>query len=217
MTTGEESKNEDEWTTSQHALWYLQRADSVPHRTEGERVLLDHVPLSIKTILDLGTGDGRLLALLRIDRPRVKAVALDFSQPMLEMARKRFADDPLIRVITHDLNNPIPKLGYFDAVVSSFAIHHLPHERKQSLYVEVFDLLNPGGIFCNLEHVSSPSQRMHEKFLYAIGRTVETEDRSNKLLDLETQLEWLRHDGFIDVDCYWKWLELALLIGVKPT
>ena len=217
MTTGEESKNEDEWTTSQHALWYLQRADSVPHRTEGERVLLDHVPLSIKTILDLGTGDGRLLALLRIDRPRVKAVALDFSQPMLEMARKRFADDPLIRVITHDLNNPIQKLGYFDAVVSSFAIHHLPHERKQSLYVEVFDLLNPGGIFCNLEHVSSPSQRMHEKFLYAIGRTVETEDRSNKLLDVETQLEWLRHDGFIDVDCYWKWLELALLIGVKPT
>jgi ubiquinone/menaquinone biosynthesis C-methylase UbiE len=60
-------------------------------------VLLDHVPLSIKTILDLGTGDGRLLALLRIDRPRINAVALDFSQPMVEMARKRFADDPLIK------------------------------------------------------------------------------------------------------------------------
>jgi SAM-dependent methyltransferase len=216
MVTDEHSKSEDEWTSRQHALWYLQRADSVPHRTEGERVLLDHVPLSVKTILDLGTGDGRLLALLRIDRPRIKAVALDFSQPMIEMARKRFADDPLIRVIAHDLNNPIPKLGYFDAVVSSFAIHHLPHERKQSLYIEVFDLLNPAGVFCNLEHVSSPSRKTHEKFLHEIGRTIETEDRSNKLLDVETQLKWLRHDGFIDVDCYWKWLELALLIGVKP-
>jgi len=216
MAMNEQAKNENEWTSIQHALAYLQRADSIPHRTEGERVLLDHVPQSIKTILDLGAGDGRLLALLRIDRPRIKAVALDFSQPMIEMARKRFADDPLIEVVAHDLNNPIPKLGHFDAVVSSFAIHHLPHERKRSLYVEVFDLLNPEGVFCNLEHVSSPTQKIHEQFLLEIGRTIESEDRSNILLDVETQLEWLRHDGFIDVDYYWKWLELALLIGVKP-
>jgi tRNA (cmo5U34)-methyltransferase len=46
--------------------------------------------------------------------------------------------------------------------------------------------------------------------------TPETEDSSNRLLDLHTQLEWLKTIGFIDVDCYWKWLEFALLIGVKP-
>jgi hypothetical protein len=76
-------------------------------------------------------------------------------------------------------------------------------------------MLNSGGVFCNLEHVASPTARLHEEFLQALGLTPETEDRSNKLLDLEIQLRWLREIGFVDVDCLWKWRELALMVGRK--
>lgn len=206
----------EEWTTAQHVDRYLARADAFPRRTEGESVLLAHVPRDHRRILDLGTGDGRLLALLGIDRGEMLGVGLDFSPLMLEAAHKRLADDARIVLVRHDLAEPLPALGRFDAVVSSMAIHHLDHERKRSLYGEVFELLEPGGVFANFEHVASPTHRLHLAFFAAIGEPLEHEDPSDRLLDVQTQLAWLRELGFADVDCYWKWLEMALLIGVKP-
>ena len=201
------------WASTQHALDYLGRADSIPHRVEGESTLLEFIPDSARRILDLGTGDGRLLALVKMAHPHATAVAIDFSPAMLEAAGKRFAGDHLVEIMAHNLEDPLPQSGTFDAVVSSFAIHHLTHERKRSLYAEIYARLNPGGVFCNLEHVASATPQLHEEFLRHIGCTVETEDPSNKLLALETQLQWLREIGFSDVDCHWKWRELALLTG----
>jgi tRNA (cmo5U34)-methyltransferase len=208
------------WTSTEHVRDYLGRADSIAHRGEGESTLLEFIPRSTRRILDLGTGDGRLLALVKgklaeCECPDTAAVAVDFSPAMLDAARQRFAADSSVSVLAHNLDQPLPALGQFDAVISCFAIHHLVHERKRALYAEIFGLLNPGGVFCNLEHVASPTPRLHEEFLHAIGYTVETEDPSNKLLDLGTQLGWLREIGFADVDCHWKWRELALLVGRK--
>jgi SAM-dependent methyltransferase len=201
------------WTSTEHALDYLGRADSIPHRIEGESALLEFIPGAASRILDLGTGDGRLLALVKLDHPNVTAIAIDFSPAMLDAASKRFAGDQSVTVAAHNLENPLPDLGSFDAVISSFAIHHLTHERKRILYGEIYGRLNPDGVFCNLEHVASPTPQLHEEFLQRIGCKVETEDPSNQLLDLETQLRWLREAGFHDVDCHWKWRELALLTG----
>jgi tRNA (cmo5U34)-methyltransferase len=205
----------NEYATTEHALRYLARADKIPHRVEGETVLLEFIPRDVRRILDLGAGDGRLLKLLRIDRPQSEGVALDFSPTMLEAARATFRGVAKVSVMHHDLDDPLPALGQFDAIVSSFAIHHCADERKKALYGEIYKLLTPGGVFCNLEHVSAGSPELHARFLGALNITVADEDPSNKCVPVDTQLEWLREIGFHDVDCHWKWLELALIGGVK--
>lgn len=96
-------------------------------------MLFDHIPLTAKHILDLGTGDGRLLRPLKMSRPEIEAVAIDVSQTMINSVKKNFADDKLVRIVEHDLQDPLPELGYFDAIISSFAIHHLTYRRKYSI------------------------------------------------------------------------------------
>jgi SAM-dependent methyltransferase len=135
---------------------------------------------------------------------------------MLEEASARLAGEPRVTVVDHDLRRPLPDLGDFDLIISGFAIHHLSDERKVSIYGEIFSMLQPGGLFCNLEHVASPTARLHEAFCRALGMSPNDDDPSNQCVDVDVQLSWLRDVGFDDVDCYWKWRELALLAGHKP-
>jgi tRNA (cmo5U34)-methyltransferase len=197
------------WTSADHALNYLASSDSIPQHTEGKAVLLELVPKNSKRIIDLGTGDGRLLSLLKINRPKVKSIAVNFSLTMLEAVSKRFADDTTTKVVTHNLDEPLPASlstnSCFDAVVSSFAIHHLTHTRKRALDAEILNLLKPDGVFCNLEHVSSPTTAIQEYFRKTIGIENQPKEPCNELLDMESQLNWLRELGYIDVDCYWNW------------
>jgi SAM-dependent methyltransferase len=205
-----------EYANAAYALAYLAKADTIPHRTEGEAVLLDLIPREARRILDLGAGDGRLLHLVLLQCPAAEGVALDASPAMLDAARTRFQDDPRARIAHHDLDAPLPDLGRFDMVVSGFAIHHCTDDRKRALYEEVFAVLEPGGFFFNLEHVASATPALHDHFLQQLGITADQEDPSNKLAPVAQQVEWLAAIGFDDADCYWKWLELALFGGRKP-
>lgn len=205
------------WIEYDHVVSYLGAEGRTPHRVEGERMLLELLPQNVRSVLDLGCGDGRLLALVLKVRPQAAGTGMDFSPTMLLQARERFAGTPNVTILEHNFDRPLPEVGRFDAVVSGLAIHHCEDDRKRSLYGEIFRLLEPGGIFCNLERVISPSPKLHALFLTTVGSTPVTEDPSNKLQDVETQLGWLRSIGFENVDCYWKWLEFAVLAGSKPT
>lgn len=201
-----------EWSDAGRVAEYLSR--EIPNRNIAEELLLEALPRKVERVLDLGTGDGRMLALVRERHPGAAGVGIDASSPMLARASERFADDSLIELCEHDLTSPLPELDPFDVVVSALAIHHLEDSRKRSLFSEIYELLTPGGVLVNLDLVSSPTVALHERFRRAIGR--EEDDPSDRLSGLCEQLDWLSEVGFADVNCHFKWLELALIVARRP-
>src|SRR4051794_18704336 len=94
------------WSSGDHVQRYLARADEFLRRAEGESVLLEKVAPGAGRVLDLGTGDGRLLALLARERPQLHGVGLDVSDMMLDAARARFEGEERIELVEHDMVSP---------------------------------------------------------------------------------------------------------------
>lgn len=204
------------WHRHGHATEYLSRADRLPHRAEGEGVLVADLSGCLPgRLLDLGCGDGRLSELLLAAHPGSTAVCVDVSETMLAAAAVRLGGSATL--VHHDLERPLPAggptAGRFDAVVSSFAVHHLADRRKRSLYAEVADRLVAGGVLANLDIVASPTPALHAKWREEMGVV---DDPSDLLCDLSTQLVWLKEAGLDDVDCIWKWRSLGLMRGRHP-
>lgn len=196
----------------------------------------------VERIADLGCGSGVLTKTLIGRYPGASATLVDFSQPMMAEARTLLAGADC-RFVEADLSSsawasPVRGDAPFDVIVSGFAIHHLTDERKRKLYGEVFELLRPGGMFVNTEHVSSPTRWVEGMFNELLidsfqaqeqargsgmtreevaKRYVNRDDKeANLLAGVEEQCEWLREIGFEDVDCYLKILEIAMFGGRRP-
>ena len=57
--------------------------------------------------------------------------------------------------------------------------------------------------------------KTHEECEQAVEYDLSVDDDANLLAPVEAQCEWLREIGFDHVDCYFKFLILALFGGVK--
>jgi SAM-dependent methyltransferase len=203
------------WKDATKVDEYVGRVGRLAARRAGETELVEALPSEVEQVVDLGCGDGRLLALVLDSRATVaEATGLDNSPPMLDLARKRFRLDSRVAIRSHDLGEPLPDLGVVDLVVSGFAIHHLSHDRKRSLFGEIAALLRPGGVFANLEVVQCSTAALHAEFNRRIGKP--DGDPEDVLAEVEPQLTWMRDSGLTQVDCYWRWRGFALLVGEAP-
>lgn len=203
--------------------------------------IIEKINPSINTFLDLGCGDGFLGFFIYRFYPNSHGVFLDSSEEMIDKAQQKDLENKS-EFIVQDLNDAewyksIRTVKKFDLIISGFSIHHISNKKKKRLYKDIYQLLNPNGIFLNLEHVSSPTPVLEELFndLFLdnmsdyqrhIGNEKTREEikkiyhdpdhkKLNLLESVEKQCRWLREFGFTEVDCYMKIFELALFGGVK--
>lgn len=93
-------------------------------------------------VLDLGTGTGNLSKLIQSCK---QLVCVDVSSKMMEIAKTKLNHLPYEFVFEDVLayfDDSGPK---FDAIISTYTLHHLVEDEKQVFFQKVFDQLNPGG------------------------------------------------------------------------
>ncbi len=242
------SNNKSQWQNAEVANTFLKGVRGAMPGADLQLAVLARIAQlwapAAGRFLDLGCGDGILGCVLLDALPQSQGIFADFSEPMLQAARAALGSQPRAAVVKADFSTPawresVAAHAPFDLVVSGYAIHHQPDERKKSLYAEIYDLLSAGGVFLNLEHVSSASkagEHLFDEFfidnLHAFHRRSDTlktrqevadtfynrpDKKENLLAPLDLQCQWLNEIGFVDVDCFFKVFELALFGGRKNT
>ena len=156
-------------------------------------------------VLELGCGPGALAYVLLETIDGLDYEGIDYSPPMLELARERLArfgdrarlreadlrDDAWLRDVARAL----------DAVVTNQALHDLgTGEAVGTTYERARTLLRPGGLFVNAELVI-PDGSASEK----PGK-----------LPVAVHLERLRAAGFVDVRAELDYGDYVCLVGRAP-
>jgi tRNA (cmo5U34)-methyltransferase len=232
------------WQRPHAAEWFLDerqaRLPLIDVQEDLIRRLFERHGREVQRFLDLGAGNGALSELMLGVFPAAEAVLVDFSEPMLARVGDRLGGrGARWRIVRGDLSGPRWRDGLpaepYGAAVSSLAIHHLPAERKRSLYREVFELLEPGAMFVNLDYVAvaGPLEGLWEEALLEKSLRLERErggsrsaaELERELFDdadedrpdrVDDQLQWLREAGFVQTEVHFKWAEAAIFGGIKP-
>jgi ubiquinone/menaquinone biosynthesis C-methylase UbiE len=190
--------------------------------------------------LDVGAGDGAMTELVLSVQPEAEAVLVDFSEPMLAGAQRRLAGRPnRWQTLRGDLSDPawraqLPQ-GPYGLAVSAFAIHHLPGVRKRSLFGELYELLEPGALFVNMDYVlvdgplrglwdeqmlanavAAERARGGERSKAEVERALFDDHEDDRPDSAEDQVGWLREAGFEQVEIHFKWAEAAIFGAVRP-
>jgi trans-aconitate methyltransferase len=152
----------------QHWLhrWDTQQSGYLPLREERFQVMLGALALVLPesfTALNLACGPGAISQRLLQRFPNARCIAVDYDPVLLAIGQGVLGTmGDRLRWCEADLTQEdwLTGLGetQIDAVLSTTALHWLPIDRLVKLYQQLGQLVRPGGVFLNGDHLYFPPQ-----------------------------------------------------------
>jgi ubiquinone/menaquinone biosynthesis C-methylase UbiE len=103
---------------------------------------------NIRSVLDIGTGEGTFISGLAVQTPEVRYLAIDADSSLIEMAKRNHSRENITFV--HALFGPSYSGDPYDMILARFTIEHVPE--AVHFIAEAYDRLNPGGIMLITEY-----------------------------------------------------------------
>lgn len=181
-------------------------------------------------IVDLGCSRGGSLA------PIIEALGnkntykgIEVSEPMREAATERFAGNNRVEILGTDLRNDYPETRA-SVTLAVLTVQFTPIEYRQKIIQNIYDTTLSGGVILLVEKILGADAVTDELFVstyYAEkgenGYTAEQINSKRESLEgvlVPITAEWnknlLEVAGFKHVDLYWKHLNFAAWVGIKP-
>ncbi len=144
------------------AAWHVQQTAFIEFRDQRVRAMLEmlaavHPGDRSLRVLDLGCGPGSLCDAVADRFPDAEVVGVDRDPILLRLGRETNRHGERMRLLDLDLAAPgwVHEVGQerFDAVVSATALHWLNPDKLAGLYVTLPQVLNPGAVFLNADHL----------------------------------------------------------------
>lgn len=182
------------------------------------------------TVVDLGCSRGESIAALRVPLGSdAFFIGIDSSEPMLAAARTRFRGCDNVRIDHLDLRSGYPK-AQASVTLAVLTLQFVPLEHRQRVVHDIFTHTRPGGAFVLVEKVLGASSGInatmvetYEAMKTRNGYTSEQIDRKRASLEgilVPLTAAWnedlLRQAGFRYIDCFWRWMNFAGWIAVRP-
>jgi tRNA (cmo5U34)-methyltransferase len=165
-------------------------------------------------IVDLGGGTGSLAEAILDRFPQTSVLVCDIDPEMLQVAGTRlgrFGDR--VELSLRSFADPLPAA---DAILSAFALHHIPNlDQKADVYRRIREALAAGGVFLNNDVAGGPLwpflRDQWASFMSGKGFTIEQAYRNlddwaaeDTYFAVYEELAAMAQAGFAQPDCFWR-------------
>ena len=195
---------------------------------------LTHASRPIRLIVDLGIGTGALTRACLAQAPRARVWGIDADADMMAMAHARlrlphrsFSGGGRVTLVPGSfLEVPLPRC---DAIVASYALHHIRSRRaKASFYRRCFRAIRRGGVFisgdCFPSSTKAGAAEELNRWLAHLTKAAGSRARARRVFEswadedtyvpLADEIELLTRTGF-RIDVPWRRAPFAVVVGTR--